>query len=331
MKSNLLIIGLLIHTVGFSQGKIIAHRGASSLAPENTLVSFEKAIELGVDYIELDIRLSADDSVMVIHDETLERTTNGSGRVDALSYEALKKLSAGYESEFGNSYGDEKIPTLMEVLKLAKGKVKVCIDMKNVPETSVVVEVEKVNMAEDVVLMSYNIDKLKRLEDLVPKFKTVLINNNLTSIDIELAQKAGAFAVSGSWVSNPLLIKTAHNKGLEFWVGIIADPAKAQTLFDLGVAAVVTKHPQRMVMSRSPMFGVFPNPFEDYIILQLKSPSETILADIIDQDGKIIYRFPKPYESVMQWQPGEHVKSGWYLIFIIQNREVMVGKILYHK
>jgi len=75
---------LLTFTLAGASTKIIAHRGGASLAPENTLAAFSKAIEIGADYFELDVRVSKDDSLMIIHDETIDRTTNGSGNVSAM-------------------------------------------------------------------------------------------------------------------------------------------------------------------------------------------------------------------------------------------------------
>ncbi|RYX86066.1 hypothetical protein EON73_02680 [bacterium] len=110
------------------QVKIIAHRGASGHAPENTLASFQKAIEIGVDMIELDVHLSADDSIIVMHDYKLSRTTNGTGEIADHSYDDLKKLDAG--SKFSLAFKGEKIPTLSEVLELVKGRCKVLIELK---------------------------------------------------------------------------------------------------------------------------------------------------------------------------------------------------------
>lgn len=110
------------------QIKIIAHRGASGHAPENTLASFQKAIEIGVDMIELDVHLSADDSIIVMHDYKLSRTTNGTGEIADHSYQELKKLDAG--SKFSSAFKGEKIPTLNEVLELVKGRCKVLIELK---------------------------------------------------------------------------------------------------------------------------------------------------------------------------------------------------------
>ena len=95
----------------------IAHRGASGegLAPENTLAAFEKAIEIGCDIIEIDIHLTADNRVVVIHDRAVDRTTDGSGPVDTMTFDEIKELSAG--RWFGKQFAKERIPTLEETLE----------------------------------------------------------------------------------------------------------------------------------------------------------------------------------------------------------------------
>ena len=93
---------------------IIAHRGASGYAPENTLASMELAIKLGCDAIELDIHLTKDQQIVVCHDFTVDRTTNGRGEIENLTLEDIKKLDAG--SWFSDEFKGEKIPTLEEVI-----------------------------------------------------------------------------------------------------------------------------------------------------------------------------------------------------------------------
>ncbi len=100
--------------------KIVGHRGVAALRPENTLASFEYAIELGLDGIETDIHMSADGELVLIHDDTLERTTNGSGNVWDFTLKQLKELDAG--SWFSKEYAGQKIPTFREFLELIKDK-----------------------------------------------------------------------------------------------------------------------------------------------------------------------------------------------------------------
>src|SRR5262249_45203421 len=102
--------------------QVCGHRGAAGLAPENTLASFAKALELGVDLVECDVHCSADGHVMVIHDETLQRTTNGTGRVDAHPFDTLRTLDAG---------NGERIPELREVAELVKERAELVCEFKS--------------------------------------------------------------------------------------------------------------------------------------------------------------------------------------------------------
>jgi len=106
----------------------IAHRGASARAPENTLAAFKEAIRLGADSIELDVHLSADAVPMVIHDDSVDRTTNGRGLVSALTCRSLRRLDAG--SWFSSRFRGERIPTLEEALECARGRCGMNIEIK---------------------------------------------------------------------------------------------------------------------------------------------------------------------------------------------------------
>jgi glycerophosphoryl diester phosphodiesterase len=106
----------------------IAHRGASALAPENTLAAFKEAIRLGADLIECDVHLSADDVPVIIHDDTVERTTNGRGAVAALACSRLRRLDAG--AWFSPRFRGERIPTLEEALECARGRCGLNIEIK---------------------------------------------------------------------------------------------------------------------------------------------------------------------------------------------------------
>lgn len=108
---------------------IFAHRGACALAPENTLTSFELAVEHQADFIELDAKLSRDGHVMVIHDATLDRTTDGQGKVNEFSLVDLKKLDAG--SKFDSRFAGEKIPTLDEVFEQVGKRLMVNVELTN--------------------------------------------------------------------------------------------------------------------------------------------------------------------------------------------------------
>jgi glycerophosphoryl diester phosphodiesterase len=107
---------------------VIAHRGASSYAPENTLAAFDLALAMGVRQIELDVDFTSDGHIVVIHDDTVDRTTNGSGPVTSHTLTALRALDAG--SWFGDKFTDERIPTFHEVLERYKGRAHLHTEIK---------------------------------------------------------------------------------------------------------------------------------------------------------------------------------------------------------
>ncbi|RME06477.1 MAG: glycerophosphodiester phosphodiesterase, partial [Anaerolineae bacterium] len=108
---------------------IFAHRGASAHAPENTLVAFDLALRQGADALELDVKLSADGHVVVIHDATVDRTTDGSGRVNQMNLQTLKALDAG--CRFDAAFCGERIPTLDEVLEAFGKRTFINIELTN--------------------------------------------------------------------------------------------------------------------------------------------------------------------------------------------------------
>lgn len=109
---------------------VVAHRGAGSLAPENTLAAIRKGIELGVDFVEVDVRTTKDGELVLMHDDTVDRTTNGSGAVSDLAAEQIAALDAG--AKFSPEYAGERVPTFAQALDLCRGKVGIYIDPKDV-------------------------------------------------------------------------------------------------------------------------------------------------------------------------------------------------------
>jgi len=158
--------------------KIAAHRGVSSLAPENTLSAFQKAAELGCEWIELDVQLSKDNVPVVIHDQTVQRCTNGTGQVSEMTLTALQSLDAG--SWFSNAFQDERIPTLEAVLLLAKQhKLKVNIELKIYPQDNVVLLCDQINLAiirsnisfDSLLFSSFDMDAMKYMYQSQPAIR----------------------------------------------------------------------------------------------------------------------------------------------------------------
>ncbi len=152
---------------------IFAHRGASTHAPENTLASFRLALSQGADAVELDVRLSADGQVVVMHDPTVDRTTNGHGRVAQLTLTELRSLDAG--SFFSEKYRGEKIPLLEEVFEAVGRKMFINVELKNSAATcdqlieKVCGLVKKQGLEKRVILSSFLASNLKKAKRLLPE------------------------------------------------------------------------------------------------------------------------------------------------------------------
>ena len=156
-----------------SNSIIFAHRGASAHAPENTLAAFQLALSQGADAVELDARLSADGQVVVIHDPTVDRTTNGHGRVAQLTLRELRSLDAG--SFFSEKYRGEKIPLLEEIFEAVGKKMLINVELKNsaAPPDQLVEKVcalvEKQGLEKKIILSSFLASNLKKAKRLLPK------------------------------------------------------------------------------------------------------------------------------------------------------------------
>ena len=156
---------------------IIAHRGDSAHRPENTLASFAGALELGLQLVELDVQLTRDGHVVVLHDPTVDRTTDGSGDVGGLTLAELRRLSAGYPAHFGAAHAGERVPTLAEALALLRGRGRVMIEIKRDSvgedplggiEARTLAEVRKAGMEREVALLSFDRRALLRCLEQAP-------------------------------------------------------------------------------------------------------------------------------------------------------------------
>ncbi len=157
---------------------IIAHRGDSAHRPENTLASFAGGLEVGATVVELDVQLTGDGELVVIHDPLLDRTTTGTGDVRRMTLAEVRAVSAGYPARFGDAWRGERVPTLAEALTLLKGRARVLIEIKaesvsdagqdGVEERTVQV-VRRLGLAEQVALISFEHRALERLRTLAPE------------------------------------------------------------------------------------------------------------------------------------------------------------------
>lgn len=226
----------------------IAHRGASAQAPENTMAAFEKAIELGADVIELDLHVSCDGDLVVIHDETLDRTTDGQGPVHVRSLQELKRLDAG--RWFGEGFAGQRIPTLVEVLDRFAGKVPLALEVKagsaffhGIEERVVSVLRERQVMSQ-VAVASFDHHALLRLKELEPCLRTaaLLVGRPVSMSALAGPSKADAMALEFSLVTKTE-VDACRAAGLQCVVWVVNEPAQMRYFIDLGVDGIITDRP----------------------------------------------------------------------------------------
>ncbi|WP_428908196.1 glycerophosphodiester phosphodiesterase [Niallia sp. Krafla_26] len=166
-----------------SPAEIVAHRGASGYAPENTLAAFDLAVTMNADYIEIDVQRSKDGKLVVIHDTTVNRTTNGVGYVKDLTYEELYSLDAGRFK--GEHFTGIKIPTLEEVLDRYAEKIGIFIELKSpelypgIEETvAKILKKRRLDQNGNIIIQSFNFESMKKMNKLLPKIPIGILTAN---------------------------------------------------------------------------------------------------------------------------------------------------------
>lgn len=232
---------------------IFAHRGACALAPENTITSFELAAALQADAIELDAKLSKDGIVMVIHDPTLDRTTNGTGKVNQHTLAELKALDAGLK--FDPKFAGEKIPTLDEVFEAVGKKLLVNVELTNYssPKDDLITKVAEVvkrqNMQERVLFSSFIPKNLQMMKALLPDAPVALLC---------LGGLGGIFSRSGlmKHISpniihpyladvNPQYVRMEHRRNRRVHVWTVNAEKDIKRMLELRVDGIFTDDPHK--------------------------------------------------------------------------------------
>lgn len=224
---------------------IIAHRGASGTCPENTLLAFDRALEYGADALELDVRLSADGVPVVIHDSTLERTTDGRGPVGAWPLERLRALDAG---------GGERIPTLADVLERYP-TTPIIVDIKELPCAQPVAALLLVHRAAGRVLVGAFARRALRPFDLPAYHRAAARSETALAwlgsrVNLAVGGRFRAFTVPrryrGVRVVDRRFVAAAARRGRPVHVWTVNHREEAERLRAMGIAGIITDHPERM-------------------------------------------------------------------------------------
>ena len=242
------------------QPKIIAHRGGAKLAPENTLAAFKNAISIGVDMIEIDVHLSKDSNIIVIHDATLNRTTDGTGEIKNLSLAEIKNYDAG--SWFSKDFDNEKVPTLSEVLETINGKVVLLIEIKDGDERypglekKIVEAVKNHDAVKWVIIQSFNKNSIIRIKKIYPELVTFYLSGKtFDQFYSEILEKMKSNEkiekqFDGIAASHSLLdankVVILHKADFKVFTYTVNKPQEMKNNIDIGVDGIITDSPDKL-------------------------------------------------------------------------------------
>jgi glycerophosphoryl diester phosphodiesterase len=240
--------------VGDNAVLVIAHRGASGHAPENTLAAFRKAISQGAVFIETDLQLSRDARFVAIHDNTVNRTTNGQGAVHDLTLAELQGLDAG--SWFGSEFAGERIPTLDEILEFSK-KHDIVFYLELKPsgswggEHALIGALRESGEIPRTVVISFDAGILESLRKIEPTLMTGVLYDGQIEKPIDRALEVGArqLAVRANLVT-PTLLMEARKSDLQVVCWTVNHPAHMRLLIEAGVDGIMSDYPDRLVAAQ---------------------------------------------------------------------------------
>ena len=229
----------------------VAHRGSSGSYPENTRIALEKAIETGVDMVEVDCQLSKDGAIVVIHDERLQRTARAKGFVRGKTLSELKKLDVG--AWFKNSFKGERILTLEEVLQILGGKVDLNVDIKAAQKGSPGIELQLLfvlshyEYLERCVISSFDYRVLRRVRELGPDSRIgILHGKEIKDNPFQLAREIGAESVHiQKELATPPVLERAAALGLKTLVWTVNDVREMEKFLALGADGIISDFPEK--------------------------------------------------------------------------------------
>ncbi|MFX0113863.1 MAG: glycerophosphodiester phosphodiesterase [Candidatus Hodarchaeota archaeon] len=231
---------------------VIAHRGASGWAPENTIPAFQKAVELEADMIEFDIQLSADRHIVVIHDKLVDRTTNGTGKVIDMTLAELRHLDAG--AWFDAQFAGTRIPTFRETLSTIPETVQLNIELKYFDpkngsfEQDVAAITTEFDLLNRAIFAARHPENIIRLKEQLPGINCVLLQKERTENDyIEAMQKLNLKTAQIRRHSmNQAFINRLHSHQIKVNLFYADEPAEMKQFVTMGVDGILTNYPDRL-------------------------------------------------------------------------------------
>lgn len=241
-----------IFAVG-ARALVYAHRGASGYAPENTMAAFRKAVELGSDGIECDVQMTKDGWLVVCHDETVDRTTNGKGFIKDMKLADIRKLDAG--SWFGREFRNERIPFFSELLELVKKKrlllnieIKSGIILYPGIEEKVMEKVIAFGLQDKVIISSFNHYSVNTVKQIAPGVKTGILYMEGLFEPWNYMKAVGCECAHPFYMAlKPEIAMELKKRGFIINVFTVDDPNHAKNLGEMGVDGIITNYPDRIL------------------------------------------------------------------------------------
>ncbi len=228
----------------------IAHRGFSGKYPENTMLAFRKAVEAGADGIEFDVHFSKDGELVIIHDEFLDRTTNGTGEVSSYTYEELSKFDAS--AGFAGVYGFNKIPTLREYFEFIKPidgfitniELKTSVNEYPGIEKAVLELIDEFDLADRIIISSFNHYSVMRAKAINPDIKCGFLDSSWIYNFGEYTKTRGIECVHPKYVSlNEESVAEIKSQSIQINTWTVNNEEDVERLYNLGVDAVIGNFP----------------------------------------------------------------------------------------
>ena len=230
---------------------VISHMGCGGHAPENTLAGVRKAIELGADAVEVDVHSCLEGVPVVIHDHTVDRTTDGAGSVHSMSLAGLRELNAA--ATFAGWPTAEQVPTLEEVVRETRGRILLVLDVKRTDIEGAVMEVIRMNGAmDDVMIWSTHPHVVAQLRDYQPSIPAALLTGGEEWRDMDqffreaLWRNAQACSIEYSLLTHDVA-RAAQRRGLGPYTWTVNDEDHMRHAIDCGVAGIITDYPDRLL------------------------------------------------------------------------------------
>lgn len=245
--------------------EIIAHRGASGTTPENTLAAIQKALDVGADSIEIDVRMSADKEIFLMHDSKVNRTTNGSGAIRKLTTDYIKTLDAG--SWFSPQFANQKVPTLLECMQLINGRAKLLLEVKSsqksrYPELCMRINqiIKQMDAYNWVIFQAFDSEVLTQMHQIEPRIilnKLIVYNLGLapiTRIYFDEKLRTGNL-LKVSYLSGincnfryatKTLVNRIHQNDKKIYCWTANSTRTMKRLLRIGVDGIITNYPEKL-------------------------------------------------------------------------------------